>query len=80
LNMNELDNKILEVMSFVFEVPVSDLNEESSQDTIESWDSVKHLNLIVALEEEFDIEIPIEEVGNMISFKLIRLIVGDLIH
>jgi len=78
--MNELDNKILEVMSFVFEVPVSDLNEESSQDTIESWDSVKHLNLIVALEEEFDIEIPIEEVGNMISFKLIRLIVGDLIH
>ena len=77
--MNALDNKILEVMSFVFEVPVSDLNEESSQDTIESWDSVKHLNLIVALEEEFGIEIPIEEVGNMISFKLIRLIVGDLI-
>lgn len=78
--MNELDNKILEVMSFVFEVPVSELNEESSQDTIESWDSVKHLNLIVALEEEFGIEIPIEEVGNMISFKLIRLIVGDLMH
>lgn len=78
--MNELDNKILEVMSFVFEVPVSELNEESSQDTIESWDSVKHLNLIVALEEEFGIEIPIEEVGNLISFKLIRLIVGDLMH
>jgi len=77
--MNELDNKILEVMSLVFEVPVSELNEESSQDTIESWDSVKHLNLIVALEEEFGIEIPIDEVGNMISFKLIRLIVGDLI-
>lgn len=78
--MNELDNKILEVMSFVFEVPVSNLNEESSQDTIESWDSVNHLNLIVALEEEFGIEIPIEEVGNMISFKLIRLIVGELLQ
>lgn len=78
--MNELDSKILEVMSYVFEVPVSDLNEESSQDSIESWDSVKHLNLIVALEEEFGIEIPIEEVGHLISFKLIRLIVGELMN
>jgi acyl carrier protein len=77
--MNELDTRILEVMALVFEVPVSDLNEESSQDSIESWDSVKHLNLIVALEEEFGIEIPIDEVGNMISFKLIRLIVSELI-
>lgn len=77
--MNELDNKILEVMSYVFEVPVSELNEDSSQDTIESWDSVKHLNLIVALEEEFGIEIPIEEVGHLISYKLIRLIVGELL-
>jgi acyl carrier protein len=79
LIMNELDTRILEVMALVFEVPVSDLNEESSQDSIESWDSVKHLNLIVALEEEFGIEIPIDEVGNMISFKLIRLIVSELI-
>ncbi len=78
--MNELDSKILDVMSYVFEVPVSELNEESSQDTIESWDSVKHLNLIVALEEEFGIEIPIEEVGHLISFKLIRLIVGELMN
>lgn len=78
--MNELDSKILEVMSYVFEVPVSELNEDSSQDTLESWDSVKHLNLIVALEEEFGIEIPIEEVGHLISFKLIRLIVGELMN
>lgn len=78
--MEKLEAEILEIMASVFEVEVSELNENSSQDTIESWDSVKHLNLVVALEEEFDIAIPIEEVGYMVSFKLIKLIVNEQLN
>jgi len=78
--MNELEIKIARVMSDVFEVPIIEINEESSQDNVDAWDSIKHLNLVVALEEEFGITIPVEEVGNMISFKLISLIIKDLIR
>lgn len=77
--MNELEIKIAKVMSDVFEVPIIEINEDSSQDNVDEWDSIKHLNLVVALEEEFGITIPVEEVGNMISFKLISLIIKDLI-
>ena len=69
--------KILEVMSSVFEVELTSLNEESSIDNIENWDSIRHLNLILALEEEFNITIPNEEVGDLVNYKLIESIVNE---
>ena len=47
------------------------------QNPIENWDSLKHLNLILALEDEFEISIPNEEVGNIVNFKIIELIVDE---
>ena len=41
------------VMSQVFGLPVEAIQDDASADTIESWDSVKHMNLVMALEEEF---------------------------
>ena len=76
--MKNLNARILKVMSLVFEVPIEMLNEESSSDTIGSWDSLKHLNLILALEEEFDVVIPDEEVGNLMNFKLIKIVIEEL--
>ena len=76
--MENLRERILKVMSLVFEVPVETLNEDSSSDTIGSWDSLKHLNLILALEEEFTVEIPDEEVGNLMNYKLIKLVVEEI--
>jgi len=75
--MDDINEKIKVVMSAVFEVPEEEIDENSSADTIDSWDSLKHLNLILALEEEFDINIPDEEVGNLFNYKLIKLIVNE---
>jgi len=74
-----MENRIKKVMSAVFEIPNIEISEESTMDTIESWDSLKHMNLVIALEDEFQITIPDEEVGNLVSFSLIKLIVGEII-
>lgn len=74
---NNVEVRIKEVMSGVFDIDIETINEESSQDSIEQWDSMKHLDLIVALEEEFGVDIPIEEVGNLINFKYIKLIIEE---
>ena len=71
--------KLKEVLSAVFEVSVESITDDSSSDTIENWDSLRHLNLIIALEEEFKVVIPDEEVGNMVNFKLIDLVLNDLL-
>lgn len=72
-------DRIKNTMSIVFEVPLEDIKEDSSTDNIENWDSLRHLNLILGLEEEFDVSIPDEEVGNLVNFKLIELVINDLV-
>ncbi len=76
--MENIEERIKEVMSAVFEVDVDSVNEDSSQDSIENWESIKTLDLIVALEEEFGVTIPLEEVGNMTNFKYIKLMIEEL--
>ena len=71
--------KIKEVMSAVFEIPLESISDDSSYDNIENWDSLRHLNLILALEEEFEVSIPDEEVGNLVNYKLIELVINDLL-
>ena len=72
-----MKSRISLVMSSVFEVEHENINEDSSSDNLENWDSIRHLNLILALEEEFGIVIPDEEVGNLVNFKLIEIIINE---
>ena len=74
-----INEKIINVMSLVFEVLESEINEDSSVDTIEKWDSIRHLNLILGLEDEFGVTIPDEEVGNMVNFKIIYHVINELV-
>ena len=59
-------------MATVFQVPVSEITEGTSNDTLPGWDSLQHLNLIVVLEETFGIEFSEEEMENLLSFANIR--------
>ncbi len=77
--MEETNQRIKKVMSVVFDVPPESITGNASADTIETWDSLRHLNLIIALEEEFEVTIPDEEVGNMVNYKLIELVINDLL-
>jgi len=71
-----MENRIKKVMSAVFEVPVEKINDKSSPDTIESWDSLKHMNLVVALEEEFGVHFNDENIVEIMNYSLIRLILS----
>lgn len=72
---NNLDNHIRYVMSAVFEIPIEEINEDTSPDNVGSWDSLKHMNLVVALEEEYDIEFIEEEIVEMMNLSQIKSIV-----
>lgn len=64
-------DRIKKVMSNVFNIDVDTINNESSPDNIENWDSLKHMNLIVALEEEFNLEFSDDEVIEIMNYKLV---------
>ena len=68
-----MEERIKGVMSSVFNVPISEIQRDASPHTINSWDSLKHMNLIVALEEEFGIEFDDENVGKLLNYDLIKI-------
>ena len=74
---NTIEEKIRALMAIVFEIPGEEISSESSPETIESWDSLKHMNLVVALEEEFGIIFDDDEIIQMLNFALIALIVKE---
>ena len=76
-------NKIMEerikvVMSSVFNVPKGEIQSDASPDTINSWDSLRHMDLIIGLEEEFDIEFDDENIGNLLNYDLIKKHIKEL--
>jgi acyl carrier protein len=66
-----MEDRIKKVMSDVFDIDIESINNDSSPDNIENWDSLKHMNLIVALEEEFEIEFSDEEIIDSMNYALI---------
>ena len=75
--MNEklLDSDQLEKLSNVFRVlfnlPDIELNDNLTAKDISGWDSFNHVNLIINIEEEFNVRFSNSEVGDLQN-------VGDL--
>ena len=72
---NKKKERIKNVMSAVFEIPEEQIKNDSSPDTIGSWDSLRHMNLMVALEEEFKVELTDDEILDMMNYKSIESII-----
>jgi acyl carrier protein len=53
------------IASDVFGVPADMITAESSPQSIESWDSMQHLNLVLAIEERFGVRFEPEEMEEM---------------
>jgi acyl carrier protein len=74
------ENKLKQVMATLLSVDVTTIDSKASMDTIPTWDSLRHMNLVLALEEEFRVSIPDEDVGNITSYKLIKLVLEELLQ
>ena len=71
--MNFKNEDVKQVMSDVFGVEPKTINDDSSIDTIETWDSLRHLNLVLALEEKFKLSLTEEETVEILNYKLIKM-------
>jgi len=69
--------KIKEVMAAVLDVDPSTINEDASMDSIPSWNSLRQMSLVLALEEEFGVSFPDEDAANATSFKLLSLVLQE---
>ena len=66
------EDRLKATVAEVLGVNTYQLSEESSPASISSWDSLGHLNLVIALEEEFAVNFSADEVLTMRDLRSIR--------
>lgn len=67
------EEKLKKIIGSVFKIDASAVNNETSPDTVENWDSLNHLNLVLALEEGFDVSFTEEQTVEILNFELIKM-------
>ena len=65
MSEQEIYDRLNEVFRDVFDDDEITVNEDTTADDIEDWDSLEHINLISAVEDEFGIRFKMGEVSSM---------------
>ena len=70
-----MKEKVIEIMKDVLET--EDISLNTSQENCENWNSLRQLNLVSELEDEFDVEFEPEEIAEMKSVNNIIEIIKE---
>ena len=72
------ESRLKKVISNILDIAESEINEKSSMNTISNWDSLKHIQLMTAIEEEFQIQLSIDNMVSMTNYPTIVYVVSEL--
>lgn len=71
--MDEIMTRLQPIFRDVFDQPNLEITRESNAKTVDGWDSLTHVTLVIAVEQEFGIKFglgelqDLEDVGGMIN-------------
>lgn len=71
------ESQLKAVMAAMLDVDAAAIDDRTSTDTLPQWDSVRHMNLVIALEESFGITIPDDEVASLTSYPIIKATIEE---
>jgi len=57
-----MSNKLYSIISKVMDVPESEINDQTSPETVKAWDSLNLYMLIDDIETEFNVKFILEEI------------------
>jgi len=70
--------QVRNVASDIFGIPADKITAVSSPETIDNWDSMQHLNLVLAIEEKFGVQLEPEDIEQMKSIGAVAALVEKL--
>lgn len=60
-----MDSKLRETLADVFGMKPSEIKAELGREDIDSWDSLKQMDLVMSLERAYDISLDMEDIVRM---------------
>ena len=70
--MNISESNLRKLMAQTLAIQPGDVGDDASMDTIEGWDSLKQLQIVLALEEAYGVSFGEDEALDITSLDLIR--------
>ena len=70
-----MSERVYEIVASMLRVTRESLSPDSSPDTLPQWDSLRHLQIVLALEEALGIHLTVEEIEAMQRMAVIVAIV-----
>ena len=67
-----MDSKLREILANALDIEPEELDDNASQKNISEWDSFALMAMVAALEEEFKIDLTLEEIMEMQSLQKIN--------
>jgi acyl carrier protein len=75
----DLERRVRQVMADILALDAARIDDSTSTDSVERWDSANHINLVLALEEEFGVSFDVAEIEAMTSFaKLLAVVAAKI--
>ncbi len=66
-----LEDRVKQVLASVLDISAEEITDDTSTDTVASWDSMHAMQLFAVLEDEFEITLSDDEAMEMMSYGLI---------
>lgn len=72
-----MEDKVKALLAEALKIPTASITDDLAMKDVEAWDSLKHMELVVSLEETFDIELTFDEIVAMQSVRDIKRVLRD---
>ncbi|PYP43416.1 MAG: acyl carrier protein [Gemmatimonadetes bacterium] len=75
-----VERRIKQIMADVLDLNPMSVDDSTCQDRVTSWDSLNHIQLVLALEQEFEVSFEVGEIEAMLSYPDIRQLLERKLH
>ncbi len=75
--MQSNDARLKQVMADVLGLEPAEVGDATSVDSVPAWDSLRHMNLVLALEAEFSVTLSEEQSVEILSYPLIKAVLQE---
>jgi len=75
--MQQVDAKVENLLSEVLQMPAAEITDDLAMKSVDAWDSLKHMELVVSLEQSFEIQLSFDEIVTMQSVSEIKRVLRE---
>ena len=72
-----MNGKVEALLADVLQIPAEQINDDLAMKDLDAWDSLKHMELIVALEQQFDVQLTFDDIVVMQNMREIKRVLAE---